>query len=291
MSVKDANILVVGGGSRIAEALVPLLGDVAAYAVRRPIGRPRELVVADYGAIPSAALTGMGCVINCAGVSTGDPAHLAAVNADLPHRLAIAAKAAGVRQLVHVSSFSVYGGAHAISCDTPEAPASDYGRSKQAGDAALLALADASFAVTILRLPLVYAPASLGKLGQLLALWTRVRVLPVPAGDIARAMIGVELSATVIARIAGEPLTGAPGRIVFAADPEPFTYAAAADARRGRLYRLPVPRAWTRLAERIFPAVASRLFADSRLAEADNLAIRYGLSARLRRDIAAADLH
>ncbi|WP_375390904.1 NAD-dependent epimerase/dehydratase family protein [uncultured Sphingomonas sp.] len=288
---KDARILVVGGGSRIAAALAPLLGDAATYVVRRPAGRPRQLIVADYGDIPAATLDGVECLINCTGASTGGAAHLDAVNVDMPRRLAVAASAAGVRHLVHVSSFSVYGGAHVIDRNTPVAPTSDYGRSKLAADTALLALADDRLSVTILRLPLIYGRASLGKLGQLMRLWAQIRVLPVPSGDVVRAMIGVDLSAQVVARLTAEPRTG----VVFAADPRPFTYADAAQAwaraGKGTLHRLSIPRPLARFIERAAPAIGGRLFADSRLADDDNLAIRYGLASRLYRDIALADLH
>ncbi|MFT4057614.1 MAG: NAD-dependent epimerase/dehydratase family protein [Novosphingobium sp.] len=286
--VEADKILVVGGGSRIAAALVPLLGSRAAYAVRRSSGRPREVVVPNYGALPIKVIEGIDRVINCAGISVGDTAQLDRVNADLPRRIGETAKAAGVRHLIHVSSFSVYGGAHAIDRATPEAPASDYGRSKQVGDKALLALADDRFAVTILRLPLIYGKNVAGKLAQLLQLWARVRVLPVPVGDVHRAMIGVDLSAEIIARLAADPPENS---IVFAADPRPFTYADAARARGEGLHCLPVPRILARAIERAVPSIGGRLFADSRLAEDDNIAIRHDFASRLYRDIAAADLH
>lgn len=286
----NGDILVIGGGSRIAAALVPLLGDTGVYVSRHSAGRAREAIVADYRDIPREVLVGARCVINCVGVSTGGAAHLKAINIDIAHGLAINAKAAGARHLIHISSFSVYGGAYAIDRETPAAPSSDYGRSKLAADIALLALADEDFAVTILRLPLIYEPQAMGKLRQLLRLWKRLGVLPIPAGDVARAMIGVELSGETIARLTDDPRTG----VVFAADPTPFTYAGTVQARAragGEAFRsLPIPRRLARLVERVAPAIGGRLFADSRLADEDNLAIRYGLASRLHRDIAAADL-
>jgi UDP-glucose 4-epimerase len=207
------------------------------------------------------------------------------VNVELPRRLALAARAAGAQHMIHLSSFAVYGGQRWIARDVAPNPTNSYGRFKLAGDTTLQSLATASFAVTILRLPMVYAAPSLGKLGQMLKLWHRIRLLPTPAGDIARAMIGVELTAEVIVRLLAEPLDG----IAFAADPRPFTYLDAANSRGGGLYRLPVPRAIGRLVERSVPSIGGRLFADSRLAAHDNLAVRYGLESQLYRDIAAAN--
>lgn len=147
----------------------------------------------------------------------------------------------------------------------------------------MLALSDDRFAVTILRLPLIYDRDTPGKLGQLLRWWIRAGMVPVPAGDVTRAMIGVDLAAEVVARRIADART----EIVFAADPQPFTYRDAARARPERLRRWPIPRALARMVERAAPAIGSRLFADSRLADADNLAIRYRLPSRLYRDIAA----
>jgi len=284
---KAAEVLIVGGGSRIAAALGPLIGNAATYLSRQRQGHERELVCQDYGDPPLEAWGNIACVVNCVGISIGSRADLESVNFDVACRLASAAKTAGIRHLVHVSSFSVYGGARFIDADTPVRPESDYGKSKLRADAALLALADDRFAVTIVRLPLIYGQGSLGKLGRLLRLWVRTRVLPVPTGDVSRAMIGVEMSARVLARLTTEPFTG----VVFAADPNPFTYADAARARGERLYRLFIPRPLTRLVERVAPALGGRLFADCRLADKDNLAVWYGFPSELYRDIATADIH
>ncbi|MDT8759718.1 NAD-dependent epimerase/dehydratase family protein [Sphingomonas psychrotolerans] len=285
--MERTRVLVVGGGSRIASALAPRFGAAAVFVSRRASRRPTGLQVEDYGSIPDAAFEGVRCLVNCVGISEGSRDALTAVNVDTPCRIAAAAKAAGVPHMIHTSSFSVYGPARRIDRATPIAPASDYGRSKAAGDAGLLALADATFAVTILRLPLIYGVDSLGKLGQLLHLWHRTRVLPVPRADIARAMISVDLAASVVAQLVGErPRNG----VVFAADPRPFTYADTLRARAGDLRLLRLPHAVTALLERALPQIGSRLFMNSELAEADNLAIHYGMASQLYRDIAAADL-
>jgi len=285
MSAERTKILVVGGGSRIARALGAKLGTEVTFVSRRSTRHPVGLQVGAYDDIPASAFDGVRCVVNCVGISTGSGDALVAVNVDVPRQIAAAAKAADVPHMIHVSSFSVYGPARRIDRETSPSPASDYGRSKLAGDTALLKLADDRFAVTILRLPLIYGTDSLGKLGQLLRLWRRVRLLPVPSADVVRAMISVDLSAAILSRLAATPRTG----IVFAADPRPFTYVDAMHARSERLYRLPLPRPVTALVERTIPTIGNRLFLDSALAESDNLAIEYGLASQLYRDIAAAD--
>lgn len=287
MAARRDNILVVGGGSRIATSLAPLLGERARFVSRRLCGLPREIAVENYDMLSQAMFDGIEYVVSCVGVSSGDAALMQRVNVDMPLALAQSARAAGTRRMIHISSFSVYGGARLIDERTPTRPTSDYGRSKLAADTRLLAMADDRFAVTALRLPLIYAPDSLGKLGQLLKLWTRLRVLPVPAADVSRAMISADLSASVVARLCEDFRPG----VQFAADPMPFTYAQAAAARSETLLRLPLPAVATHMAERVAPAIAARLFADSHLADADNLAIGYGLASQLYRDIANAVLH
>jgi nucleoside-diphosphate-sugar epimerase len=285
-------ILVVGGSSRIGAALRPLLGERASYVVRRRTERAREIVVADYAKLTPEAFRGVECMINCVGISTGRARQLHATNADLPQYLAATAKAAGVRRLIHISSFSVYGNAQAIDITTREAPISDYGQSKLAGDRGLLALSAPEFGVMILRLPLIYAVESttggFGKLGQLLKLWTRVRWLPTPAGDVERAMIGVDLAAQIVARLAQSSHPAKTSEILLAADPMPFTYADLMRVRPEPLRCLTVPRILAQFAMRVSPALGGRLFADSRLATSDNLAIRYGFTSRLYQDIGGA---
>jgi nucleoside-diphosphate-sugar epimerase len=286
MPAERSRILIAGGGSRIASALGPRLGAAASFVSRRESRRPAGIQVEAYGSIPDPAFSGVRCVVNCVGISEGSRDQLAAINADVPRQIATAAKAAGVPHMIHISSFSVYGAARLIDSETPPAPTSEYGRSKLAGDTAILELADDGFAVTILRLPLIYGVDSLGKLGQLLRLWRRVRILPVPRADVSRAMISVDLSAEILAHLIAVPRTG----IVFAADPRPFTYADTLQARPEALRRLRLPRPVTDLFERAFPAIGSRLFMNSHLADADNLAIEYQLASQLYRDIAAAEL-
>lgn len=287
MAARRDSILIVGGGSRIAKSLAPLLGERARFITRRPSGLPREIAVENYGMLSPKMFDGIECVVNCVGISAGDETLMQRVNVDIPLAVASAARAAGTRRLIHISSFSIYGGARLINERTAIAPASAYGRSKLAADIGLLAMADDHFAVTTLRLPLIYAPDSLGKLGQLLKLWTRIRLMPVPAADVSRAMISAELSAAVVARLCEDFRPG----VRFAADPMPFTYAQAAAARAETLFRLALPAVTIRAAERVAPAIAARLFADSHLADADNLAVDYGIASRLYRDIAQAVLH
>lgn len=286
MAVSDKRILVVGGGSRIAAALVPLLGPQASFVARRVAGLPNERLVGDYGSVPSSFFANTDCVVNCVGVSTGAAAMLERVNVAVALNLARTARAAGVRRFIQISSFSVYGHAAIIHSRTSPRPIGNYGLSKLKADTELLALGTESFSPILLRLPLIYDHDSLGKLGQLLRLWTWLRLLPVPKDDVERAMISANLVAEVVARLRHDSCKG----VVFAADPEPFTYAKAAAARIEKLGQLPLPALTTRALTRAMPSLGRRLFSNSSLAGSDNLAICYELASRLYGDIATADL-
>lgn len=280
---RQKNVLIVGAGSRIGAHLVHQLGGRAVPVSRRAGGLDAEILVENYAALPSHAFRGVERIVNCVGVTVGPAEKLDRVNVALPVRIAELARDAGVRQFVHVSSFSVYGNAEEINRATIPAPIGDYGRSKLAADRALMLLATPNFTVTSLRLPLVYASDTLGKLGQLIRLWSRVRFLPIPPGDINRAMIAADLAAEVLARLVSRPPIGG---VLFAADPMPFTYHGAARSRTETLVALPLPSIGIAAARRLAPKYANRLLADSQLSVADNLTVDFGLSSRLYRDIA-----
>lgn len=282
MTDARARILIVGAGSRIAHALQRRLGTAI-----RGVGRhDGEIRVHDYEAIPAVAFDGIETVINCVGVSTGPTELLRRLNVDVPTGIAAAAKHAGAARMIHVSSFSVHGAASRIANDTPFAPTGVYGKTKLAAELALAAIDDDRFAISRLRLPLIYAHESPGKLGQLMRTWTRLGVWPVPPGDVRRSMISVELAAQVIEGLVDTFRSGP----TFAADPMPFGYARSARARSEKLRTVTVPRPICAAAVRLAPAIGNRLFADCFLSPDDNLAIELGIESQLYRDIAALDL-
>lgn len=287
MSKDTANILVVGAGSRIAHALVPLLGAQRCRVVGRspaePATRTEYVQAASYEAIPAAAFDGISTVVNCVGVTKGAQELLELVNVTTAINLASRSKESGASHLIQISSFSVYGGAHAIGAATLPSPSTEYGKSKLAADVALSALGDEHFMVSILRLPLIYSTDAPSKLSRLIHWWAKIGVMPVPTGDVLRAMIGVELTAEVITELVAQPRGG----VIFASDPAPFTYSDAARTRKETLRCLRIPRAIARIAERIVPSIGGRLFADSSLAANENFAVSHGLSSRLYHDIAA----
>lgn len=107
-------------------------------------------------------------VFNVAGIAhrkeTDENRHLYyEVNKDLVVKIAKAAKDAGVKQFVLLSSMSVYGKTVGrIEKSTEPAPTTAYGMSKLEADEALSVLADDSFRIATLRPPMVYGKGCKG---------------------------------------------------------------------------------------------------------------------------------
>ena len=183
------NILLIGGtgfiGSAIARHLTQA-GHRLRFATRHrdrckhlltlPQAEIIEADVHDPAAL-GRLLQGQDALISMAGILRGD---FQRVHAELPAHLAAAAKAAGVRRIVHIS---------ALGAD-PDAP-SDYLRSKAAGEAALR---QSGLDVTILRPSVVFGDgdsflslfASLQRLVPVLPLaCPRARFQPVWVDDVA----------------------------------------------------------------------------------------------------------
>jgi nucleoside-diphosphate-sugar epimerase len=147
-------ILVTGGSGFVGRALIARL--VAQHLAVRTVTRQRDglpeqlrhaalqVMAGDLhdGALLERALDGVHTVVHLAGAVHGTPAQLEATNHQAAAALAAAARRAGVRWFVHLSSAGVYG-------DVPHAAASredgalfahtPYERSKLAGEQAVVA--------------------------------------------------------------------------------------------------------------------------------------------------------
>ena len=101
------------------------------------------------------------------------------VNRDLTHKIAQKAKTAGVGQFVFLSSMSVYGIEQGIiSQMTPLSPKSAYAKSKKEAEDLITKLQDDSFAVTILRPPMVYGKGCRGNYQKLARLALKIPIFP-----------------------------------------------------------------------------------------------------------------
>lgn len=133
------------------------------------------------------------------------------VNRDLPVELGERAKAAGVRQLVFMSSSIVYGDSSSrdegpITRETPVNPANFYGRSKLEAEEGLQRLADERLGVAILRCPMIYGPGCKGNFPTLAKIARKLPIFPEVRNK--RSVLYVENLAEFVAQIVDRELSG-----------------------------------------------------------------------------------
>lgn len=101
------------------------------------------------------------------------------VNRDLAIETAQKAKADGVKQLVFLSTMSIYGmTTGVITKDTKPNPRSHYGRSKWEAEQQIIPLQDENFKVCILRPPMVYGKGCKGNFVKVKKLVERLPIFP-----------------------------------------------------------------------------------------------------------------
>ena len=106
-----------------------------------------------------------------------------AVNRDMVIEIAKAAKAAGVKQFIHMSSMIVYKevktlAGKRITADTQPVPNGFYGDSKLQGENGIRQLESPFFYVCIMRPPMIYGPGCRGNFPKLVWLATKAPVFP-----------------------------------------------------------------------------------------------------------------
>lgn len=107
-----------------------------------------------------------------------------AINSDLAIETCQKAKAEGVKQFIFMSSAIVYGDSapygkeKRITADTEPQPSNYYGDSKWQADKGVRALADDSFAVTVLRPPMIYGKGSKGNYPTLAKIARKLPAFP-----------------------------------------------------------------------------------------------------------------
>ena len=127
-------------------------------------------------------------VYNVAGIAhvkaaSGEGPLYYAVNRDMVIEIAKAAKTAGVKQFIHMSSMIVYREVKTlegkqINKDTIPTPNGFYGDSKLQGEEGVRALADDSFKVCIMRPPMIYGPGCKGNFPRLVWLAGKTPIFP-----------------------------------------------------------------------------------------------------------------
>lgn len=268
----SSRILVTGGNGRLGRAVLAELGPWGVAGLRRG-GDADAILIDSDGLVDPARLTGVTAIINCAGRVVGTHAEIEQSNIGYPVALARQARDAGVRRLVQVSSFSVYGRMECIDANSQLKPESDYGRSKLAAEQALITLSGPDFHVVSLRLPFMFSADNPALLGRLVSAISRLRVLPTISGKpSSRSMITYGGAAAALATLA--TCANAVDGVLVAADPQPLELVAVARLLRARLGRrvavVPVPALLTKLVRPLAADMADRLLRSSVLASSSN---------------------
>jgi len=232
-------VFVSGANGFIGRAVVARL-QAAGIAVRLGVRRrlafadPAETVV--MGDLPAlepnweAALSGCDSLVHAAGIAhQAEPkdaagrARLFAVNAEGAARVAEAARRAGLRRVVLVSSAVVHGrsAAEGLMETHALAPENTYAASKRAAEQAMReVLAHSATALTIIRPVAVYGPGCQGNLPRLMRLIQTG--LPLPFGSLRnrRSFLAVEALAELVCLALRQP--EAANETFLAADAAPI---------------------------------------------------------------------
>ncbi|MCH9808288.1 MAG: NAD-dependent epimerase/dehydratase family protein [Alphaproteobacteria bacterium] len=256
MSKAVATILVTGASGFIGRSLVPQLVDLG-FEVRAAVRDPHSLASEpgvvqvempdlassqpDWGAL----LDGVDFIIHLAGIAHASSdipdAHYQSVNGDAVGILATAAKAAGVKRVVYLSSVRAQSGPVATGVldeESPAKPTDAYGRAKLAGEATLAAALKAGDTDwTTLRPVLVYGPGVKGNMAKLLGLARSKMPLPLNTLSGRRSILSVDNLISAVVYCLTSPQTSR--RVFLVADLAPMRVCEIVEAMRRGLKRGP----------------------------------------------------
>jgi nucleoside-diphosphate-sugar epimerase len=231
-----------------------LQGDIEAVCMRKLGSRENAF----------AACSGVDTVIHLAArvhVMNEDPAisidEFRQVNVEGTKALALAAAAQGVRRFVFVSTIKVNGESTYCGSFTEESrenPSDPYAMSKWEAEKVLQSIASKTgLEIVIVRPPLVYGAGVRANFLRLMKLLDRVMLLPLPAIEIRRSLIGVENLASCLVQCGSH--SHASNQLFLVSDGEDLSTRelmhSLARALGRQLHLLPLPESALRIAARI----------------------------------------
>lgn len=172
-----------------------------------------------------------------------------AVNKDMVIDIAKTAKAAGVKQFIHMSSMIVYKEVKTlegkqIHKDTKPSPNGFYGDSKLQGELGVQALADKNFKVCVMRPPMIYGPGCRGNFPRLV--WLAQKAPIFPAWHNKRSMLYIDNLCEFVKQLILHEMEGVvyPQNDEYADTVEIIRYYAKADGKKIWITRLFNPLIW-----------------------------------------------
>lgn len=186
------------------------------------------------------------------------------VNRDLAVRTAKAAKAAGVRQFVFLSTVKVYGSFNPEKgvwneesiCEPEDA----YGKSKYAAELALKKLEDEHFTVSVIRTPLVYGQDVRANMLSLIKLVEKFTVLPLGKIDNKRSFTSAQNLVAFIDRVIEKKTSG----VFIAKDEKDLSTTELVTLLSNYLDKkvrlIPIPKFLIALSKKVYPKIFDRLY-------------------------------
>ena len=193
-------------------------------------------------------------VYNVAGIAhvkaaAGEGPLYYAINRDMVIEIAKAAKAAGVKQFIHMSSMIVYKEVKTlegkqIHKDTVPSPNGFYGDSKLQGEIGIRELDCPGFKVCILRPPMIYGPGCKGNFPRLV--WLAQKTPVFPAWHNKRSMLYIDNLCEFVKQVILHEVEGVvyPQNDAYADTVEIIRYYAKANGKRVWITKLFNPLIW-----------------------------------------------
>lgn len=193
-------------------------------------------------------------VYNVAGIAhvkaaAGEGPLYYAINRDMVIEIAKVAKAAGVKQFIHMSSMIVYKEVKTlegkqIHKDTVPSPNGFYGDSKLQGEIGIRELDCPSFKVCILRPPMIYGPGCKGNFPRLV--WLAQKTPVFPAWHNKRSMLYIDNLCEFVKQVILHEVEGVvyPQNDAYADTVEIIRYYAKANGKRVWITKLFNPLIW-----------------------------------------------
>lgn len=275
MSSAQVRCVITGASGFIGQALAPYLRALGHSVTEWPRGEVYDLASNESDCVSEkwvAQLKEADVVIHLAGLAhqsqrSKTDLHFFKLNRDGTLRLASAAKAAGVKRFIFLSTAKVFGegGTEIYNAATMPAPVGAYAQSKWQAEQLLLEQFSQTMELVILRPPLVYGSEAKANFAHLLTLARLPIPLPFAGVKNRRALIGIDNLIDLVALCVTHP--AAAGKTLLCADAQHYSLTDILVSIRDSLDRKPLlfqlpSSLLAKLRGLLNTAISDRLFGD-----------------------------